>query len=159
MDVDLNKVLETAKEQLASNISDTDATISYNLLPIVKGNCFQLEQLFEQLMSNSLKYKQAGLTPVIKIEHTIVSKENIPGRSMLIADNYYKISFIDNGIGFDQEHEHKVFELFAQLHSKEYPSNGIGLTICKRIVQNHNGAISVKSKINEGTVFDIYLPA
>lgn len=159
IDVDLNKALETAKEELASNISDTDATISYNQLPIVKGNCFQLEQLFEQLMSNSLKYKQAASAPNIKIEHSIVSKEDIAGNGMLGADNYYKISFIDNGIGFDQEHEHKVFELFAQLHSKEYPGTGIGLTICKRIVQNHNGAISVKSKINEGTVFDIYLPA
>ena len=158
-DVDLNKVLETAKEQLAGNISETHATISYGPLPTIKGNCFQLEQLFEQLLSNSLKYKQVNIDPDIKIEHTIMPGENIAGNGVLTANNYYKISFIDNGIGFDQEHEHKVFELFSQLHSKEYPGTGIGLTICKRIVQNHNGVIKVKSKINQGTVFDIYLPA
>ena len=66
---------------------------------------------------------------------------------------------IDNGIGFNQEHEEKVFELFSQLHNNEYGGTGVGLTICKKIVQNHNGYIKVNSKINDGTAFHIYLPA
>ncbi len=87
----------------------------------------------------------------------MISKENNEGEE-LTADAYHKLSVIDNGIGFNQEHEHKVFELFSQLHNKEYDGTGIGLTICKKIVQNHNGHIKVNSEINKGTVFYIYLP-
>lgn len=157
--VDLKKVIDVVKEKLETKISESHANISYASLPSVKGDFFQLQQLFEHLMSNSLKYKQPSIAPHIKIEHEIVPKNNISGNGVLTADTYHKISFIDNGIGFDQEHAHKVFELFAQLHSKEYAGTGIGLTICKKIVQNHNGTIQVKSRINEGTAFEIYLPA
>jgi signal transduction histidine kinase len=117
-----------------------------------------LQQLFENLLTNSLKYKKAEIAPKIKILYEIISNDKIDGHKTLTADRYYKISFIDNGIGFEQEQEHKVFDLFTKLHSREYAGTGIGLTICKKVVQNHNGIIKAKSEINEGTVFEIYLP-
>ena len=157
--VDLNNVVEAAKGKLNTKISEANAIVSHEHLPIIQGNFFQLQQLFEHLMSNSLKYRQPNVVLRIEINCTSVPKENIVGNGVLTANVYHKISFSDNGIGFDQEHEHKVFELFAQLHSKEYSGTGIGLTICKRIVQNHNGIIKVRSKVNDGTSFDIYFPA
>jgi len=158
VDVNLNRIIEEVKEKLSNKINETDAIISYQPLPVVKGIHQQLQQLFEHLISNSLKYKQPVIAPEIRIQHALISKENITDVEFT-ANAYHKISLIDNGIGFDQEHEQKVFELFSQLHGNEYDGTGIGLTICKKIVQNHNGHIRVNSKINNGTAFHIYLPA
>jgi signal transduction histidine kinase len=157
-DVDLNMVVENVKNKFSDKIKETNASLSYGRLPMAKGNFFQLQQLFENLLTNSLKYKKAEIAPKIKILYEIISKDKIDGHKTLTADRYYKISFIDNGIGFEQEQEHKVFDLFTKLHSREYAGTGIGLTICKKVVQNHNGIIKAKSEINEGTVFEIYLP-
>ena len=157
-DVNLNKIIEEVKEKLSNKINETDAIITFQPLPTIKGIHSQLQQLFEHLINNSLKYKQPAIVPKIKIEYVLISKETIPD-GKLPGNAYHKISLIDNGIGFNQEHEQKVFELFSQLHSHEYDGTGIGLTICKKIVQNHNGHIKVNSKINEGTAFNIYLPA
>jgi signal transduction histidine kinase len=157
-DVDLNMVVENVKNKFSDKIKETGASINNEQLPTVKGNFFQLQQLFENLLSNSLKYRQAEIAPRIKMQYEIISKNKIDGDKTLTADRYYKISFIDNGIGFEQEQEHKVFDLFTKLHSREYAGTGIGLTICKKVVQNHNGLIKAKSKINDGTSFEIYLP-
>ena len=157
-DVDLNMVVENVKNKYSDKIKETGASINIEQLPIVKGNFFQLQQLFENLLSNSLKYRQAEIAPRIKMQYEIIFKNKIDGDKTLTEDRYYKISFIDNGIGFEQEQEHKVFDLFTKLHSREYAGTGIGLTICKKVVQNHNGLIKAKSKINDGTSFEIYLP-
>ncbi len=156
-DVDLNEIMEEVKEKLSNKINETKAVIACQPLPAIKGIGVQLQQLFEHLIGNTLKYKHPEMAPEIRIEYVMISKENNEGEE-LTADSYHKLSFIDNGIGFNQEHEHKVFELFSQLHNKEYDGTGIGLTICKKIVQNHNGHIKVNSEINKGTVFYIYLP-
>ena len=156
--VNLNNIIEEVKQKLSNKIKETNANITWQPLPVVKGIHFQLQQLFEHLISNSIKYKQPEIAPEIKIKHELISKENI--RDVELTNNtYHKISLIDNGIGFDEEHGHKIFELFSQLHGNEYDGTGIGLTICKKIVQNHNGHIKVNSKINDGTAFYIYLPA
>ena len=157
-DINLNKVIEEVKGKLSNKLNETNAIITCQLLPTIKGIHLQLQQLFEHLINNSLKYKQPSIAPEIRIEYVLTSKKNSTNEESTDS-RYHKINFIDNGIGFNQEHEHKVFELFSQLHSKEYDGTGIGLTICKKIVQNHNGDIKVNSKINEGTVFTIYLPA
>lgn len=155
--VDLNKIMEDVKNKFSKKINETQATFNYQHMPTINGSAFQLQQLFEQLTSNSFKYKKETEAPKIKIECILVSKESIPGGT--IHGEAYKISFIDNGIGFDQENENKVFELFSRLHSKDYTGTGIGLTICRKIIQNHNGVIKVKSMNGEGTRFDIFLPA
>jgi light-regulated signal transduction histidine kinase (bacteriophytochrome) len=157
-DVDLNMVMENVKNKFSDKIKETDASINCEQLPIMKGNFFQLQQLFENLLTNSLKYRKPEIAPGIKIQYEIISKDKIDGHKTLTAERYYKISFMDNGIGFEQEQEHKVFDLFTKLHNREYAGTGIGLTICKKVVQNHNGLIKAKSKINEGTVFEMYLP-
>ena len=73
--------------------------------------------------------------------------------------NFWKIEFSDNGLGFEQQYEHKIFELFQRLHGKtEYEGTGIGLAICKKIVQSHNGTITAKGQLGVGATFTIYLP-
>lgn len=159
-EVNLNSVLEKAKTKLHEKVQKTGAQIHYDDLPAVTGNSFQLEQLFEQLLSNSLKYKKQNTRPQINISCEMAHKNQLHSQPDLVADLYHKITFKDNGIGFDQSYENKVFELFAQLNpDRENPGTGIGLTICKKVAQNHNGFIKVESKPTEGTSFYIYLPA
>ncbi|MCO6173850.1 CHASE3 domain-containing protein [Flavobacterium sp. NRK F10] len=158
--VDLNLMLSNSIAELSETISEQNADIRYPELPIVKGVEFQLEQLFTNLISNAIKYRKPEVDPVIKItwEEITASKETD------IADNtnrkYIKIKFADNGIGFEQEFAEKIFNLFQRLHSKtDYPGTGVGLAICKKIVENHRGYILAKSIPNEGTEFIIYLPS
>lgn len=158
-DVDLNTIMEKAKAKFKDVIDETQALIIQNPLPVVRGIPYQLEQLFEQLISNSLKYKKENLPAEIKIQSRLLSKEELKNEGAFSSDAYHQIIFRDNGIGFDQMYENKVFELFSRLHNDDISGTGIGLTICKKVVQNHNGMIKVKSKIDEGTEFFIYLPA
>ena len=119
-----------------------------------------MEQLFEQLISNAIKYKKQNTRPELIVTSEMTHKSQLKDQPDLVADLYHKITFRDKGIGFDQAYENKIFELFAQLNpDKENPGTGIGLTICKKVVQNHNGSIKVESKPGEGTAFFIYLPA
>jgi signal transduction histidine kinase len=158
-EVDINSILEKVKTKLEEKIKKTNAQINQDALPTLRGSAFQLEQLFEQLLSNALKYTKQNATPEIFISSEMIHQSQLEGQPDLIVDLYHKITFRDNGIGFEQEYESKVFELFAQLNpDKENPGTGIGLTICKKVVQNHNGFIKVASKRNEGTSFYIYLP-
>jgi signal transduction histidine kinase len=124
--------------------------INVDSLPAVKGIPLQLHQLFLNLMSNSLKFTDRR--PEIKITSEFVN-ENGSGKFLLLT-------LCDNGIGFDQKFEEKIFSIFQRLHhDKNIPGTGIGLALCKKIVENHRGRITVKSQVNKGTSFYIYLPA
>ncbi|UOB16954.1 ATP-binding protein [Abyssalbus ytuae] len=157
----LNNVLQRVKEYLAEIISDNDLVINSENLPVVHGITFQMEQIFSNIISNSVKYKRKGIKPVISITAELVEKQEVPELAGLNPSysEYYKISFEDNGIGFNQEHSQIIFELFQRLHGKnEYGGTGIGLTICKKIVENHHGYIGANGKPGEGAVFYFYLP-
>jgi signal transduction histidine kinase len=119
----------------------------------------QFSQLFSNLIMNSLKYRKAGTKPVIKISAEMVQAGEIAEEGSFRDGQYWKIEFRDNGIGFDQKYADRIFELFQRLHGKsEYEGTGIGLAICKKIVQNHNGFISASGQPGAGAVFNIYLP-
>lgn len=158
-EADLNSLLENSKQELAQIIEDKKAVIENNELPILNVIPFQIQQLFTNLISNSLKYSKEDTTPIIKINcSTIVANEEeiLPNNNT----NYHKIIVSDNGIGFEQEYAKKIFILFNRLHNKnEYEGTGIGLAICKKIVENHKGFIFAKGSANEGATFTIYLPA
>lgn len=158
-DMDLNELLENAKLDLAQSIEEKNADVQSQPLPSLKVIPFQIQQLFINLISNSLKYSKADLAPKIKISCKKViaaDEELLPKKN---KDKFYKITFTDNGIGFEQEYAEKIFVLFNRLHNKnEYAGTGIGLAICKKIVENHKGFIFAKSKPNAGATFTIYLP-
>jgi signal transduction histidine kinase len=122
------------------------------------GNHTQLGQLFSNLISNSLKFSQSN--PLIEITVKTVVKDDIADVPVsLVSQRYFEINFKDNGIGFEQEYDTIIFSLFQRLHGKhEYAGTGIGLALCKKIVENHNGFIKAKGVPHKGATFSIYLP-
>lgn len=156
---DLNDLLENAKSDLLQSIEEKNAVIKSDKLPVMTVISFQIQQLFVNLISNSLKYSKADSIPKIKIscKKVIAAEEELIPKNT--KDKFYKITFTDNGIGFEQEYAEKIFVLFNRLHNKnEYVGTGIGLAICKKIVENHKGFIFAEGKPNVGATFTIYLP-
>src|SRR5215203_59594 len=158
-EVDLNKIVDDVIHNLREEIVETDTQIKAEKLPVIKGMPFQIKQLFENLISNSIKYKQDNMPPSITIGGCVVDENEVNEIIYKESDLYYKLFIKDNGVGFDQVYAEKIFKLFQRLHTKtDKPGTGIGLTICKKIVDNHNGFIKATSEINKGTTFEIYLP-
>jgi len=158
--IDLNEVLNSVLEDLGEKIKEANAKIEVPNLPAIYGTEFQLEQLFNNLLSNSLKYKKDDQLPEISIHSEVIKYKNIDADLNLAKNTYLYISITDNGIGFEQEQSDKIFELFARLHEKHtYSGTGLGLAICKKIVENHRGHIDAKSKPGKGTKIEIYLPS
>ncbi len=156
---DLNDLLEFATQDLAEIISEKKAIITSAILPKVSVIPFQIQQMFLNLLSNSLKYSKNDTAPIINIEYTkIKAKEDIHLNNA-VKSSYHKITFLDNGIGFEQKYVDQIFELFSRLHDKEeYSGTGVGLSICKKIVDNHQGFIFAESELHVGAIFTIYLP-
>lgn len=158
-EADLNVLLENAKQELAQIMEDKKAIVESNELPTLNVIPFQIQQLFINIIGNSLKYSKAETAPIIKINASIIThneEDLLPNTN----SKYYKITIEDNGIGFEQEYAKKIFILFNRLHNKnEYEGTGIGLAICKKIVENHKGFIVAKGIPDEGATFIIYLPA
>ena len=158
--VDLNEVVSEAKQNCRDLIEESGATIEVNALPVLQGIAFQLRQLFENILGNALKYRHPGRPPQVHI----TCEENVPfvrgeGTADGDASKYYRIEIRDNGIGFEGEKAGKIFDIFQRLHSREdYPGTGIGLAICKRVIQNHNGFIEACGEPGMGAVFTLYLP-
>ncbi|WP_166966083.1 ATP-binding protein [Yeosuana marina] len=156
---DLNDLFENAKQDVAEIISEKKTKITCDNLPKATVIEFQIQQLFSNLLSNSLKYSKEETVPIIKINYTKVKANDTPDLLKASKSFYHKITFTDNGIGFDQKYAEKIFELFNRLHNKkEYSGTGVGLSICKKIVDNHKGYIFAKGEINVGSVFTVYLP-
>lgn len=156
--VDLNNVL---KEYLANQkemLAEKNVSIDSDKLPTVNGISFQLYQLFENLIGNAVKYATPGLKPLVRIRYDLVNGSAVEN-AHAVSGKYHRIRISDNGIGFEQKHAEKIFEVFQRLHHRDqYPGTGIGLSICKRIVDNHNGFITAQSEIGKGATFDVFLP-
>ena len=156
---DLNEVLEAAKHEIAESISDKSAIIKSEHLPTLKVIPFQIQQMFINLLGNSIKYSKANVPPEIHIDYRKISLQQIGQLVLPAKKDFHKFTFSDNGIGFSEEYSQRIFELFSRLHNKdEIAGTGIGLAICKKIVENHKGYILAKGKPGEGAVFEIYLP-
>lgn len=155
---DLNDVLTEAKQNLSTEIEDKSAVIISEELPKVLAISFQMRQLFINIIGNALKYSKQEVLPQIKITCSVVkSKDLIDFKPD--SKEYYKITITDNGIGFKQEFAEKIFVLFQRLHKKEnYSGTGIGLAICKKIVENHKGYISAESTPDISSSFHVYMP-
>ncbi len=157
---DLNKIVNQVKEDLQDEIQQKDATVKAEYMCEAKVIPFQFRQLLHNLISNSLKFSKPQSPPVIKIKSQLTNGSDLHIDRLAPDLNYCHISVTDNGIGFEPQYKEKIFELFQRLHDKsEYNGTGIGLAIVKKIVENHNGFISAHSKLNQGTTFDIYIPA
>lgn len=159
--VSLNALIESVIQTLDSQIQETDATLQVGDLPQVKGDPSQLEQLFQNLLSNALKFSQPGASPQIQIQASQVAVADLPEdiKPHHQALAYHRIDVIDNGIGFDEKYLDRIFQVFQRLHGKnEYAGTGIGLAICEKVVTNHGGAITASSRPGQGATFRVYLP-
>ena len=155
----LNELLENAKSELTEIIDEKKATITVSKLPKLDVIPYQIEQLFINLIGNSLKYSQPDIHPEIDIVTEKVSSKDYPDLLEQNSKKFYKITFSDNGMGFDSQFKETIFILFQRLHSKtDYPGTGIGLAICKKIVENHKGHITADSILGKGSVFTVFLP-
>lgn len=157
---DLNEILDYAKRDLSQLIEDKKAIIHcYVTLPTINVIQFQIQQLLINLISNSIKYSRPDINPVINIDSKLVYGKDIPDTHNNKDKPYHKISITDNGIGFDQKYAEKIFEPFFRLHTnQEYSGTGIGLSICKIIVENHKGFIEAEGYPQAGSIFSIFLP-
>lgn len=155
-ETDLNELIEGVKQELLSDIDDKNALISNDRLPKLNVIPFQIHQLFLNLLGNSLKYIRQGVSPVIKIGCEIVDASD---DTHISSKKYYRISVTDNGMGFEQKYAENIFVLFYRLHQKnEFPGSGIGLSICKKIAENHNGFMTAEGRPDEGATFSLFLP-
>jgi len=155
----MNLLLEHAKTELIDSIEEKRAKIICDDLPTMEVISFQIQQLFINIISNSLKYSKEDVPPVIEITHEEVLSRDVKQIKNSLYKYHHKITFKDNGIGFEQPYAEKIFLLFNRLHGKsEYSGTGIGLAICKKIVENHKGVIVAEGEPNKGATFNIYLP-
>jgi PAS domain S-box-containing protein len=157
--VDLNTIFENVVSDLEVSIREKQAEVKADLLPNIKGNSIQLHQLFANLISNSIKFSSSK--PVINITSRILRKSEVLSKHKNIAEahSYVELKFRDNGIGFEQKYAEQVFEIFARLQDRStFSGTGIGLAVCKKIVENHHGLINVQSAPGEGAIFTILLP-
>ncbi|OIN58071.1 sensor histidine kinase [Arsenicibacter rosenii] len=159
--IDLNQVLSEVTDDLEAIIADKKAIIKAETLPIIQGSALQLRQLFQNLLSNSLKFNRANVPPVIEITTQNRSATELPfwSESDKKASAYVEITVSDNGIGFDPAYSERIFHVFQRLHGRsEYNGTGIGLAIVQKVIENHQGDIRATAAPGEGATFTILLP-
>ena len=154
-EVNLVAIIHEVVDDLEILITDKKAKIEIGKLPVLKASKVQIRQLFANLITNAIKYSRADTPPLIQIVQDDNLNAEIPNQNT----KFVKIQIKDNGIGMESSHLLKIFTIFQRLHAKnEYSGNGIGLAICKKIMENHSGNITVESTLNEGTTFNLYFP-
>lgn len=149
-EVDLNSLLTEILNEVNMETPNGSIKIIKGKLPTIYSNRLLMSTLFQNLLNNAIKYRRVDVEHEIKIYSEF--EENAPD------NKYYRIFVEDNGIGFDQKYSDQIFKMFTRLHQTNTEGNGIGLALCKKIVETHQGFISVRSKENEGTTFIISLP-
>jgi signal transduction histidine kinase len=157
--VNLNVILRQAKTELELTIEETGTVINSLQLPVIEAIVPQMKQLFINIISNAIKFHKPGIAPVITIDASILADEEKLHNELDKNTTYYKIQVIDNGIGFENEYAARIFQVFQRLHGKaEYPGSGIGLAICKKILEYHQGIIYAENMPGTGARFVFILP-
>jgi PAS domain S-box-containing protein len=153
--VKLNAIIEDVKKEMSETIEENHINIICDDLPVLKVERSQFNQLFFNLIENAIKYRREDVQPEIKITAESFCKKDDDG----INNKFYRLKISDNGIGFEQKYAENIFKLFQRLHGRnEYSGTGIGLAICKKIIENHKGTITAVSEPGKGSSFIIELP-
>ena len=156
IDSDLNKIITEVIHDMDEEVRAKEAKIHVSQLPVLQVNPGLIKPLFQNLIGNALKYSKKNLTPTINIKADVGVENHIRNQ---FSKSYCRIFVEDNGIGFDQRYAEEIFGMFKRLHrNSEFEGTGIGLALCKKIVEQHNGFISARSKVGEGSTFIISLP-
>jgi PAS domain S-box-containing protein len=158
---DLNEVLKNVLQDFELSIAEKNAQIEADELPVLDAQPLQMNQLFNNLISNAFKFASRDVPLKLVIRSRVLLPHEVAQLPLPHAagNSYAEISFADNGIGFDQVYAEQIFEVFKRLHSgQSYPGSGIGLALCRKIIENHRGYLYAVSKEGEGTVFHVVLP-
>lgn len=157
--VDLGAVVQDVVRDLELVIEETNTTITQGTLPKITGVSVQMKQLFTNIINNAIKFRKKDTPVHIDIQQTPVRPEELTKWNLAPEKQYFKITVTDNGIGFEEEYAERIFKIFQRLHGKaEYPGSGIGLAICKKIVDYHQGRIFAENILGQGARFTIVLP-
>lgn len=153
--IDLNQVLVGVVDDMQLRLEETNAEIKFDDLPMIDADATQMRQLFQNLISNSLKFAKVDVTPIVKITGEVVSRKAVNGLDIDVL----KLQLKDNGIGFDNRFKDQIFAIFQRLHGRmEYEGTGIGLATCRKIVDRHNGSIDADGVESVGATFTVELP-
>lgn len=157
--IDLNKIVEDVKADLEVIIAETNAKIRVKKLPEIHGANTLVHQLFYNIINNALKFRKKDVAPVIKISSKVVPRKTVKDAGLNDDLNYIEIKVEDNGIGFENSYGHKIFKSFSRLNAKdEFEGTGLGLSLCKKIAERHNGDIIADGIVDKGATFNILLP-
>jgi PAS domain S-box-containing protein len=157
--VDLNVVLRNVLQDFELTLEQTNASVTHDDLPTVEAVALQMNQLFTNLVGNALKFTKPNEAPRLHVGCTMLSQQAVLDLGLEENRCYYDLAFKDNGIGFSEQYAEQIFVIFQRLHGRHlYGGTGIGLALCRRIVNNHQGVIYAASKENEGAVFHVVLP-
>lgn len=155
----VNEVVQLALQDMPPVIKEKQAVISIVSLPVIDADLNQLVRLFEILIENAITFSKTGTVPEVQILSSVLTIDEKDHLNLEHGRVYHKIEINDNGIGFNNEYAEKIFKPFTRLHGKsQFPGNGIGLAICKKIVDNHDGIIYAEGRENEGAKFILILP-
>jgi two-component system CheB/CheR fusion protein len=157
---DLNAIVYKIRDDFDMLIMEKNATIICEPLAVIEAIPSQIDMLFSNLISNALKFSKSGIPPIVTITSRTLPLNEVEVNPLLNPlVSYCEINFQDNGIGFDQQFEEKIFSVFTRLHNeKKFAGTGIGLAACKKIVLNHHGLITATSKEGAGALFKVILP-
>jgi signal transduction histidine kinase len=156
---DLNLVIGEVMSDLKVSLLEKNAVVKTIKLGNAKIIRSQFRQLLYHLFTNSLKFSGSGQQLLITVRSRTASGLRLGNSALLPHTRYCHLSFSDNGLGFEQRFSERIFEMFQKLHGKdEYEGTGIGLAICRKIVENHDGVITASGELNKGARFDIYIP-
>jgi light-regulated signal transduction histidine kinase (bacteriophytochrome) len=155
--VNLNEVIAGVVSDLEARLAQTGGRVEIENLPTVASDSVQMRQLLQNLIGNGLKFHRTDLAPVVRVSAEIVDTPDTHGRTR--PGGTCRISVADNGIGFDEKYLDRIFTIFQRLHGRgEYEGTGIGLAVCRRIVERHGGTLTARSKPGQGATFIITLP-
>ncbi|KQS26847.1 PAS domain-containing protein [Dyadobacter sp. Leaf189] len=158
--VNLKGIVSNVLADLEISIQEHETEIVVNEMPEVHGNALQLTQLLQNLVSNAIKYRKTDVPSRIELSYRDATEAELSTIPKLLEDHgYIRLEVSDNGIGFDETHLDRIFQMFQRLHGRsEFSGSGIGLALCKKVAQNHHGYITATSTVGAGSTFIVFLP-
>ena len=157
--VDLSEVVQAVLSDLEVQVRKVGGRVETGDLPTVEADPTQMRQLLQNLIGNALKFHRPDEPPVVKVHGEVLGAEGTPAASGAPMERHCRIIVEDNGIGFDEKYAERIFEVFQRLHGRAaYEGTGVGLAICRRIVERHHGSIVARGSPGQGATFVVTLP-
>jgi light-regulated signal transduction histidine kinase (bacteriophytochrome) len=157
--VDLDKVAREVVSDLEAQIEQQNGRVEIGRLPTIQADPLQMRQLFQNLITNGLKFHRVEEAPIVKIEGKFVQDRQKRDARRSPVEEQCRILFEDNGIGFEEKHRSRIFDVFQRLHPRDvFEGTGIGLALCRKIVERHGGQIVARSTLGHGSTFEVLLP-